>query len=264
VIAPYSTQTQQLWANLGDFRLMVFPFVEGHSGFEVDLTDQQWIDFGRALKHIHRAAVPQAILDRIPRETFSPYWRERVREFQQQVETQTFDEPVAARLAAFLKSKKAEISHMINRAEELAAVLQRQSLDYILCHADIHVGNVLTDSTNDTLYVVDWDTLTLAPKERDLMFIGGGLGGGGHTADEEETLFYQGYGQTEINPVALAYYRYERIVQDIAAYCEQLLLTDEGGEDREEGLRQLTGQFLPNEVVDLAYRTDRNLSKRER
>jgi hypothetical protein len=35
--------------------------------------------------------------------------------------------------------------------------------------------------------------------------------------------------QDAVAPFALAYYRYERIVQDVAIYCEQLFLTNEGG-----------------------------------
>jgi len=64
---------------------------------------------------------------------------------------------------------------------------------FILCHADIHAWNLLID-VNGRLYIVDWDTLIFAPKERDLMFVGAGLGGNGHSLQEEETLFYQGYG----------------------------------------------------------------------
>jgi len=92
------------------------------------------------------------------------------------------------------------------------------------------------------------------------MFVGGGVGGVWRDA-QEETWFYQGYGRTEIDPQALAYYRYERIVEDIAAYGEQLLLTDDGGADRAQGLRFFLDQFLPNNVVEIAYRTDRALDE---
>jgi spectinomycin phosphotransferase len=44
------------------------------------------------------------------------------------------------------------------------------------------------------VYNVDWDHPNLAPKERDLMFIGGAQGFIGHAPQEEETLFYLGYG----------------------------------------------------------------------
>lgn len=255
VIAPLSTLSHRLWAELSEFRLTVYPFVDGQSGFERDLSDSQWVIFGRALKSVHTAMLPPGLFSRIPSETFSPVWRERVRDFQKQIEDHPFDEPVAAKMAAFLKSEQDEINWLVGRAEQLAAIVQTQPLEFVLCHADIHVGNLLIDH-DDTLYIVDWDTVTLAPKERDLMFIGGGLGGGGHTPEAEETLFYQGYGQTVINPMLLAYYRCERIVQDIAAYCEQILTTEDGGDDREAGLRQLMSQFLPGAVVDLACRTE--------
>src|SRR5690606_4956429 len=76
IIAPIVTRSQQLWARLDDFNLMLYPFIEGHSGFEVNLSDQNWIEFGRALKAIHTAALPPSILARIPRETYSDKWRE--------------------------------------------------------------------------------------------------------------------------------------------------------------------------------------------
>ena len=43
------------------------------------------------------------------------------------------------------------------------------------------------------LYLVGGDTLILAPKKPDLMFIGGGIWDSGYTPDEE-SLFYKGYG----------------------------------------------------------------------
>jgi spectinomycin phosphotransferase len=180
-----------------------------------------------------------------------------VRQFQAMVDERSFDDPVAAKLAAFLRDKREIVDDLIKRAERLASMLQAQDEPFVLCHADIHAGNVLIDA-HGRLYVVDWDTLIMAPKERDLMYVGGGQFLDRRSPEEEDRLFYQGYGETAANPVALAYYRYERIVQDIAAYCEALLLTDEGGEDRENSLRQLTRQFGERGVISLAYRADRN------
>lgn len=259
IIAPIVNRSGQLSSPLGKFNLILFPFIEGHDGWNRDLSDQDWVEFGRALKQIHSAALPPALAERIPSESYSPQWREMVRQFQASVETTSFADPFAAGLAALLKNKRPIVNHLIKRAEELGAALQQQPVKHVLCHSDIHVGNVLISNPDDRLYIVDWDQPILAPKERDLMFIGGGLGGGRLSAEQEETLFYEGYAQTVIDPVALAYYRYERIVQDIAAYCQQLLLTDEGGEDRAEGLRQITSQFLPDAVIGMAYRTERLL-----
>lgn len=59
--------------------------------------------------------------------------------------------------------------------------------------------------------------------------------------------------------MGMAYYRYERIVEDIAAFCEQLLLSEGGGADREQSLRYFVSSFLPTHVVDIAYRSDTTL-----
>jgi len=258
IIAPLATKTGQLWASQDAFKLILYPFVEGRNGYEVDLSDRHWGDFGTALKSIHTAVVPPALIRRIRQETYSPQWREIVKTFLEGVGNGAVDDPVAVELAAFLKIKRDEILDLVGRAERLAQALQARSPEFILCHSDIHAGNILIDA-NDAFYIVDWDDPILAPKERDLMFIGGGQGFAGHTAQEEETLFYRGYGQTQIDPIALAYYRYERIVQDIAVYCEQLFSTNDGGEDREQSFRYLTSNFLPNSTIEIAYKSDKTL-----
>jgi spectinomycin phosphotransferase len=58
----------------------------------------------------------------------------------------------------------------------------------------------------------------------------------------------------------MAYYRYERVIEDLAAYGEQLLLTDEGGADREEAYERFTGNFEPGSTMEIADKTDSMLS----
>jgi spectinomycin phosphotransferase len=253
IIAPLALRTQELWTHLDNFNVVLYPFVEGHNGFEVELTDWQWIAFGAVLKAIHAVTLPVALANRVQRENYLPRWREKVMEFQALVETETFNDPTAAKLAAFLRDQRSDILYLVDRAERLGVALQARSPECVLCHSDIHLGNVLV-STDDTFYLVDWANPILAPKERDLMFIGGGIGK--DVAAQEESLFYQGYGQTEIDPITLAYYRYERIVEDIATYCEEILLSDESPEDRENGFRHLTSAFLPNSVIEIARRSE--------
>lgn len=258
IIPPLTTQTGQLWTGLEPFKVILYPFVEGYNGFEVNLSNQQRIEFGKALKSFHTANVPSALTKSIRRETFSPQWRDTVKLFLERIENETFNEPVAIELAAFLRTKRNEIVELVNRSERLAMAFQAQSPEFILCHADIHAWNLLID-VEGMLYMVDWDTLIFAPKERDLMFVGAGLGGNGHSLKEEETLFYQGYGPTQIDPIGIAYYRYERIIEDIAVYCEQIFLSDEGGEDREQSFEYLKSNFLPNSTIAIAYQLDKTL-----
>ena len=258
IIAPLETRAGEGWGSLGAFKMILYPFIEGQNGYEVALSDHQWLDFGAALKGIHIAQVPPVLMKLIPRETYSPRWREMVKTFQAQIEEIAFDDPVATKLAAFMQARRSEINHLVRRAEQLGLALQARSLELVLCHSDIHAGNLLIGANDadarSAIYIVDWDNPTLAPKERDLMLVGGCAV---WNSPREAALFYQGYGQTDFDPMALAYYRYERIIQDIAAFCEQLFLTDEGGEDREQSYQYFTGQFLPNHEVEIACKTDR-------
>lgn len=256
VIAPLASAAGAVVVELEGYHMVLYPFVEGQDGFAVALSEAQWEAFGRTLRQIHNLPIPPELAARIPRETYSDDWRARVRQFQAHAATETFQEPVAAALAALLRDKQRVIDHLIGRAAALGAVLMTQAGPPVLCHSDIHVGNLLINAS--ALYIVDWDQPILAPKERDLMFIGSGIGGGADP-EQDTALFYAGYGPVTVDQVALAYYRYERIVEDIAAYCAQLLLTDAGGADRAEGLRQLSGQFLPGDVIDMAYRAERQL-----
>ena len=260
VIAPIPTAAGHLWAHLDAYAATLFPFVAGRDGFAAPLSERQWGDLGAALRGMHTAVVPPSLGAAIPRETYAPRWRDRVRAFQARVAQTAFADPVAAEFAAFLHARRGEISRLVARADALAAALRARPPAHVLCHADIHAANVLIGA-DGALYIVDWDTVILAPKERDLMFIGGGVGGAWGRA-REEALFYRGYGRTTIEPLALAYYRHERIVEDVAEYGERLLLTEEGGADRAVWLGKFRNAFLPNNVVEIAYRTDRLLGER--
>ena len=46
IIAPLATVDGKLWANLDAFKVILYPFIAGHNGYEVDLSDRHWIEFG--------------------------------------------------------------------------------------------------------------------------------------------------------------------------------------------------------------------------
>lgn len=258
VVAPLENRSGGLWSWLQDYHLILYPYIDGKDGYEQALTEPQWRAFGRALAQIHAARLPAALAARIPRETFSPYFREQVAGFQAQVEQTRYDDPVAARLAAFMREKRDVIDYVTARAAALASRLQASPPEMVLCHNDIHAGNLLLPTCAGdpaALYIVDWDAPVFAPKERDLAMVGGSSI---WNKGQEESVFYLGYdgGRAAVNAAALAYYRYERIVQDMAAFCEELLLTNEGGKDREQSFEYFTANFLPGGEIDIAMEKD--------
>ena len=253
VIIPCETKSKRHWVDFGDYKIILYPFVEGKNGFEMELSDKHRRILGAELKRIHTTKIPPELKRLIPQETYSPHWREIIRSLQQ-VENNFFHDSIVARLAEFIKSKQNEINHLVERAEGLASELQAKSLELVLCHSDIHGRNILI-TENDKLYVVDWDDPILAPKERDLMFIGGGIDEIWKT-EREEAVFYEGYDKTDINLSALAYYRYERIIQDLADYGEEVLLSDKGVANREQFYKYFTINFEPGVRLEIAKKTD--------
>jgi spectinomycin phosphotransferase len=255
IICPIKTNYDQPIYHIDDFTFIVYPFIKGQDGFSRDLTNDQWITLGKTLRQVHGFNVPPLIKSKIKQESYSSKWRDAARSIYTYIDTeQRTDDPTALKLLTFIKEHRRVIQSLVNRAEQLGQNIQKQSPEFVLCHSDIHAGNVLI-TDDGSLYIVDWDQPIMAPKERDLMFIGGGVANIWNNSREEE-LFYSGYGPTAINREILAYYRSERIVEDIAIYSRQLLLTTDGGTDREAMYKQFIDMFEPKGVVEIAFKTD--------
>ncbi|MBK7319727.1 hypothetical protein [Candidatus Villigracilis affinis] len=72
IIAPLANHSGRLWSELASFKLILYPFIEGRDGYEIDLSVRHWVEFGMALKRIHNETIPSQITANIQRETFSP------------------------------------------------------------------------------------------------------------------------------------------------------------------------------------------------
>lgn len=259
IIPPIKTNSGQSSQYIDDFTIIVYPFIEGKNSFSRPLTDEQWLMLGKTLRQTHEIDVPSSIENLVRRETYSPKWREVVRSLYTHIETGVVGDEIALKLSSFMKENTVTIHQLVGRAEQLAQKIQKELPNFVLCHSDIHGGNVLMDESN-TIYIVDWDEPIMAPKERDLMFIGGGIANVWNKP-HEEALFYEGYGKTEINATILAYYRHERIVEDIALYGQDLLLTTAGNENRAEMYKHFVAMFEPMGVVDIAFKTYESLAR---
>lgn len=257
IIPPIKTTRGQPIQYIENFTLIVSPFIEGQDGFSHDLTDDQWTTLGKVIKKIHEIDVPPPIQRMIRHEDYSPKWRKAVRLLYAHIESGSSTDEISSQLIMFMKNYAAVIHRLVDRAEQLGKQIQDQLPKSVLCHSDIHGGNVLIDG-NNLIYMVDWDDPIMAPKERDLMFIGGGVANVWNRPHEEK-FFYKGYGKTDINQTILAYYRHERIVEDIALLGQQLLLTSVSDQDRAESYKHFIAQFEPQGVVDIAFKTDSNL-----
>jgi spectinomycin phosphotransferase len=257
MLAPLPSRDGRSSTAVSGFTAVLYPFVAGCDGFAAPMAEDQWVRLGTALRVIHNAGLPRELLSRIRAEAYSSQWRDKLRAYLAPRAAGRLADDYAEELAQILHGRRRQLAEILARAGHLASSMQVQAAPrrHVFCHGDIHGGNVML-ADDGALYIVDWDDPVLAPKERDLMYIGGGVGGVWNAA-EESAAFYRGYGPAEPDPVAIAYYRYDRIVEDTALACEGIFSADaavqaEARQDRALTLRYFNAQFEPGDVIEAA------------
>jgi spectinomycin phosphotransferase len=226
------------------------------------LTDLQWIDYGAQLRRIHDRPVPPTLARSMIRESFRPNGADIVRGLDAQIGAGTRDEydHPARQLVTCWLAHRATIRRLLARAEALGRQVGQAAPPLVLCHADIHTGNVMAGD-DGRVWFVDWDETMLAPRERDLMFVVGGGISRALVSPQHEALFMQGYrrdaGPVRIDSLALAYYRYAWAVSDIGEFGDEVLSRpDLGPSDRTGGATLFCGLFAPGNIVEMALASD--------
>lgn len=257
IVAPLTTLGGALSAPLGDgFTAILYPFVEGRMGARGGLSLAQWTEFGQIVRRVHSARLPSALAGQMRTERFVPLKGELAWALHREIATASYADSISQELAAFWRERSAEIENILRRAEELGRMAQARQTPIVLCHADIHIFNVLV-APDGQIFVIDWDETILAPKERDLMFVLDNSAAGVPVTHKDEKAFLQGYGPADADKVILAFYRYDWAVQEIAEFGKQVFWSEEGGEiTRLDGLRHFRALFDPGGEVEGAYRSD--------
>ena len=196
-----------------DWTVVLYPFVEGRSAKVVGLDAAQWRIFGAALGAVNGSDLGAVFRDELRVEDFALPVGAVVRRLLTELESATFASPAAASFAGYWHGDTDHIQAVLARTEALGRELQDRHFDVVLYHGDIHLINLIVDNIGG-VWLVDWDGPLIAPRERDLLFVVGPRIGRRPTPREEDH-FFEGYGATDIDPVALAYYRYERRLEDL-------------------------------------------------
>jgi spectinomycin phosphotransferase len=251
VLAPLQTRSAALWCACDGCSLVLYPFVTGNNAMDVGMSDDQWREFGRALRAVHASGIAEELRGRLPVETLGLPSAALVRRIRKLTETTEFENPVAAAFAGFWREQAARIDEMVARAEGLGRRLQSRSFDHVFCHADIHAANILVGE-DERIWLIDWDGPLIAPRERDLLFVIGSRIAR-LVEPREEALFFAGYGRVDVDPEALIYYRYERIIEDLGEIGRSVLL-DPNPSDRmrAEESKLARSFFAPGGDIDHA------------
>jgi spectinomycin phosphotransferase len=253
VLAPRRTLASGLWHPMGERTLVLYPFISGRNAMLAGMTADQWRAFGSTLRAVHDSGLGERFADRLPAETFALVSAGVVRDVLDRAKRRSMPSPAGERLGAFLRGQAGRIGAMIERAESLGAGLRGREFAHVLCHADVHAANLLV-ADDGRVFLVDWDGPMLAPRERDLLFVIGSRIAR-DVQPQEDAGFFEGYGDVPVDPEAIVYYRYERILEDIGEIGRSVFGNGDASEaSRESEVALAQSFFQPGGILETVER----------
>ena len=78
--------------------------------------------------------------------------------------------PYAEPTRRLLLNGRSRIEESLGRYDELAIVVSRRSSEWVITHGEPHGANVMRTS-NGSMVLIDWDTIAVGPRERDLWMV---------------------------------------------------------------------------------------------
>lgn len=233
VVAPTAAKTAAPFVQFDNFAAALFPFVEGR-GFshEEPLGEadrEQVLEVVAALHKVPVGAIRPPMAD-----GFVIPWLDQLDGFMHP--EAGLNGPHAAVASRLLMDNEAEIRRLIARYRTLVAQYRSDPGPLVITHGEIHPGNVM--ETAKGWVIVDWDTVLIAPPERDLWRLAHGDG-----------LVLRGYaGATGTAPKVwlLDLYRIRWDLSEIASFAAEFRKPHEDTEDSRmalEILQAVVGQL---------------------
>jgi spectinomycin phosphotransferase len=261
IVAPAHTVDGRPWSQRGGRPLVVTPWLSGDRAVEHRMDQQQWTSYGALLARIHAAPRPE---DPLPAEDYTHHEvTSATSAVDRELRTHRARDHIVQDLATqWQAGLGGRIRWLLDCADELAAQLRAEPPPQVLCHGDPHLGNVLL--VDGRPWLLDWDDAMLAPPERDLVLLKGGMGGYGPQDPHEQVWFEMGYGSADVDPVVLAYYRCTRAVEDVVYFAQDILDLDRRPAERADLMEIIRGVAGPTGLVRCAVSSLRGLGRRPR
>ncbi len=186
----------------------LFPFVGGQAGRfgEYDPAERHAVVHMIAELHLATSAV-SAIARRLDLDVPGRgHLEAALRELDEPWSGGPFSEPAREALARHAS----DVAELLALADRLRADVAAHGGDWVITHGEPHAGNVMR--TGEGYVLVDWDTVALAPPERDLWMLGDDPG-------------------RKVDPAAMDFYRLAWDLDDLAAFTNELRLPHRESKD---------------------------------
>jgi spectinomycin phosphotransferase len=237
VVAPVPARGGEVGCRLtARYSLAVFPFMNGQSGRWGDTVMAHDADaLADVLAALHQAT--PVVASRAPRRSLELYGRAELetalREFDRPWSGGPFSELARRELAA----KADLVAGWLDEFDDLAARLAANGgAAATVTHGEPHPGNFI--HTGGGLALIDWDTIALAPPERDLWMLDDG-------APSALARYRQLTGVTP-DADAISFYRLAWTLYDIASYAGDLRAPHTWSRDSEKAWTSLRLSLEPD------------------
>src|SRR5262249_36167028 len=152
--------------------VILYPWISGECSL-TGMTDAQWKEVGSIFQRIHQVRLPTLCgSSSLRKERFDPTeYTQWIRTFEtQHLQDQNSASASQHALCSSWKAHQPTIHAAVTRLEKLAGLFQSRTFPHVICHADLHARNLIRERAGH-VFVIDWDEVMLAPKERDFIFI---------------------------------------------------------------------------------------------
>jgi spectinomycin phosphotransferase len=213
VVAPIPAREGESVRRLGTgHAIALFPFVDGEAGtfgyYEDDHDGRRAV--GSMLGELHLATA--AVGSDVRTVGLDVPGRRQLEAALGELDVAWTGGPLSEPARAAVRDSASELAELLGLADRLAAAAREHGGDWIVTHGEPHAANVIRTAAGRLL--VDWDTVALAPPERDLWML---VAGGTDAADR-----YLRATGTRLDETALDFFRLTWDLKDLAEYLNVL------------------------------------------
>lgn len=245
VVAPLETSDGALSIPWHDFRVSLFPFIEGKSRWDLwkagkDFTDAELSQTAALLATIHLCTVEIDTTHLATAKYDLPLRNELYTVLEAAAKKVPSQNPYQKQLLEALTKHQSQILATMERYDELGRSAAASQTTFVITHGDPTPGNLILDAENQ-LHLIDWDGICLGPPEKDLVSF---------TGERFEVVLerylMERQGDISLHADIFGFYIYEWTLNEIRDYGTKILFKNKDTQQNEYDWESLQDYLPPN------------------
>ena len=245
VVAPLETRDGALSIPWQDFRVSLFPFIEGKSRWDLwkvgkDFTDTELSQTGVLLATIHQCQDTIASNNLTVAKYDLPLRHELHRVLEASAKEIPPQNQYQKLLFEALAQHQSTVLEALDRYDSLGRSASALQTPFVVTHGDPTPGNLIFDTEN-RLHLIDWDGVCLGPPEKDLVSF---------TGERFEVVLERYLTERQCNISLHAnifgFYIYEWTLNEIRDYGTKILFKNDEAKQNKYDWESLQDYLPPN------------------